>query len=883
VLNLNRLPNLKVLSFYDPHFGENPICNLCNYQTYVLYHLRNICKLDTLTISEEAKAYAESTLMRKKMYYNMRIKTIERTFSTLAKLIEKAQNIKLDGINEDLANLCIKINDIGMDPTKIKELREIHDLKKEEINHIECVYESVSKRLREVNKVSIRKLLAEFETGGNIRLEEGKANEKWFVSCVDLIKSRFHPEELMRDTISGINIKRVIRIHNRFLKNKFEEKMEVLADITNINSRKQLEYLFYGLDPNIPSELDHVIEEGFRQPDEAKKLGICPFVPLFNSILCADLPRITHYLDNQKINNKLGKNFIKKRNLGSLCLLPTGSILICKVLMVKEDIDVNCPYFSPSVPPSELFRTGKVDFPEGHYAVRRSLEGEGREKMWFVMDNNLVIPEYLVEYDYVLDNPNQNKVADFGDTVGLLETKDDEFISAKNITTYQKDLNNIYNALVEEISAYQFESIDEKNSVNLEIQANELDRFDLGTLKVGLVNYFKYCLSRSNLFYDLNENLLFEGKDDFDIKRLNIEDPSILQFANLSNLKIKNLAFIAPFKNIEVLVLSYNQLASLSELEDLTTVKRLDVSHNRIASLAGLSSLPLEQLDLSHNSLTSHESLAILELCKGTLKEVNVLFNPFEEERRAVLFLGARLGNLVWLNHMPRAKFVQFQLEENSTNTISDDMLRENCKIMQSKTLDSVDWKLSIESVSLTHIKLASMAGLEQLHNLRHVNLSSNEISEISAIDHCKLLEELNLEKNCISRIQKLEGLVYLKKMELGKNRITCIEGIATLNNLLQLSLEDNGIESLLEFPELRSLMELYIGNNKISDSNQIKSLSCLNKLIILDLSGNPISKEESYRFYTLFLLKKLKVLDGISIESPEHQQAREHFTGRLT
>lgn len=31
--------------------------------------------------------------------------------------------------------------------------------------------------------------------------------------------------------------------------------MEVLADITNINSRKQLEYLFYGVDPNVPSEL----------------------------------------------------------------------------------------------------------------------------------------------------------------------------------------------------------------------------------------------------------------------------------------------------------------------------------------------------------------------------------------------------------------------------------------------------------------------------------------------------------------------------------------------------------------------------------------------------------------------------------------------------
>lgn len=31
VLNLNRLPNLRICTFQDPHYGENPICNLCNY------------------------------------------------------------------------------------------------------------------------------------------------------------------------------------------------------------------------------------------------------------------------------------------------------------------------------------------------------------------------------------------------------------------------------------------------------------------------------------------------------------------------------------------------------------------------------------------------------------------------------------------------------------------------------------------------------------------------------------------------------------------------------------------------------------------------------------------------------------------------------------
>ena len=38
ILNLNRLPNLTDLKFYDPHYGENPICNLCNYQV-ILIHL----------------------------------------------------------------------------------------------------------------------------------------------------------------------------------------------------------------------------------------------------------------------------------------------------------------------------------------------------------------------------------------------------------------------------------------------------------------------------------------------------------------------------------------------------------------------------------------------------------------------------------------------------------------------------------------------------------------------------------------------------------------------------------------------------------------------------------------------------------------------------
>jgi len=53
--------------------------------------------------------------------------------------------------------------------------------------------------------------------------------------------------------------------------------------------------------------------------------------------------------------------------------------------------------------------------------------------------------------------------------------------------------------------------------------------------------------------------------------------------------------------------------------------------------------------------------------------------------------------------------------------------------------------------------------------------------------------------------------------------------------------------------------------------------------MIILDLSGNPLSKDGNYRYYSIFHNKKLKVLDGIPIESNERKTSEEIFEGRLT
>ena len=103
--------------------------------------------------------------------------------------------------------------------------------------------------------------------------------------------------------------------------------------------------------------------------------------------------------------------------------------------------------------------------------------------------------------------------------------------------------------------------------------------------------------------------------------------------------------------------------------------------------------------------------------------------------------------------------------------------------------------------------------------------------------------------------------------------------------SLTQLSLENNEIQRLDGLEDLQCLMELYLGNNLISDVKETIKLKDLQRLIILDISGNLMSSQfgNNYRIYCIFHLRKLRVLDGLSIDNQEHQEAKETFSGRLT
>lgn len=137
ILMLKKIPNLKVLSFFDPHFGENPICKIYNYQTFMLYHFSHLEKFDNLIVNAESKKCAEIEFKKKRIYYNMKIKALKRLSITLIKLLKRASMIKKDSLDHDIQDLnhlnmlveSLKRDKIELGTNKNKRLHKVGERK----------------------------------------------------------------------------------------------------------------------------------------------------------------------------------------------------------------------------------------------------------------------------------------------------------------------------------------------------------------------------------------------------------------------------------------------------------------------------------------------------------------------------------------------------------------------------------------------------------------------------------------------------------------------------------------------------------------------------------------------------------------------------------
>lgn len=114
--------------------------------------------------------------------------------------------------------------------------------------------------------------------------------------------------------------------------------------------------------------------------------------------------------------------------------------------------------------------------------------------------------------------------------------------------------------------------------------------------------------------------------------------------------------------------------------------------------------------------------------------------------------------------------------------------------------------------------------------------------------------------------------------IDFADNRITRLENFPRLTRLSSLFLSGNSIESI-DAKNLKTnvpnLTNLVLTDNRISGLHEIENIAmACNKLLYLTLMGNPVTKRQHYRLYTIHKIPTLKVLDFVKIKQSEREKA---------
>ncbi|XP_072533364.1 leucine-rich repeat-containing protein 9 [Salminus brasiliensis] len=909
--HLGRLSKLRELGLKDPQYGPNPVCMLCNYSTHILYHVPTLHRLDSYDVSSKAiKDAAELTVTKKMMYYNMRVHGTQRQFDEAEAELQQQKKKQMQCPEERIRTLSHTLKhlecelsevlatgkkwacpwqegppegaghhkDQNMEPVedgyeqrvqhKLTTIRQRVRTWEQRIEEIEACFQ------RDVTQVSKRKelmvhfLVMELETVGNIRFEEGHTSDAWFSSCYDLLLSRFCALDHKPHNISGIRINWIMRLHNRVLRLRFEDKLHSLLTseeppFISQNYKRFLEYLFYAPDPERSSETGevlHILENGFKSADSYKALGRDGAVPLSNSV---------------SVCQQLRKQATKHKTAEPADPLPSthGQLIVSKV------------FLGHSVPARDGAPVSSEFYPRTHSAYRKastkqnisSLEKPGsdavcssdlqgscdcsqRQTMWFIFDHELILPEYLIDFDFIRQEmpqpqpshrctPGPKAPVDPGDALPLTcddKALDEEALALEPILKPQAKLL----------------SLDEK-SILTAARANVLSQITV----------------------------------------LNLHGNSLS--------KLKEISCLTALRHLTI---SFNEFTHLDDISHLPSLESVDASFNRIVSLEGLRGLGrLAQLDLRWNQLThTRDDAAVLRKHTPSLLRLDTRHNPWITQGECVRMV--LLGRVKTLTHFDGVLVTEEEAAAAAQIAAASKINQESLMVHSRVDSDrprclslltaaqllthlrpspwthtaepTPGWTNKITALNLDGQRLSRIASLDKLVNLRWASFNNNELSRIEGLEHCPLLEELSLNHNNISSLDGLCKLQRLTRLSVNSNQLQCLDGsvLDHLPNLHFLSAEKNLISSLHGVQRSRSLFELYVGNNNISTTRDIYHLKALTSLIILDLYGNPlVEKLENYRIYVVFHLPSLKALDGTAVEVSECENAKDVFEGRLT
>eukprot|EP00760_Papus_ankaliazontas_P017886 PhM_4_TR17392/c0_g1_i1/m.92790 len=866
--SLERVGALRSLFMSDPVLGDNPVCNVCNYVTFTLFHLRRLRLLDSVLISDDQRQLAEATFFKKRIYYNMRIKTITRNAWGLINKAAQFRQTKIAGVQSSVEALqrCARQLERELDDgsedgpvakpaeieAKLKEVNATTKYKIRTLDRVERYFKQMKSGIHASTTDHVNRLLLELNTGGNVRLEDGQPKDVWCQSCVELVRSRYIQTEFEPYGIKDIRVVRVVRVHNRLLRMRFDERLSQLVDTTEPSYKKAMEYLFCAM-PSVDAA--SVMEDGFVLDAGSDTAS----VPLTNSVYLADEARLMR----------------ERANIPNATELIPGRLVVCKVFLGRCSVEraSATPSTEGKVPLAGAPPTiSRSDYAAGTSTVYRTRANDNKQRVWYCFEPRVAIPEYIVEYVYCNTH-----------TLPLAMLPEPQ---EKESTRSNGELKDVLDKLFP--------------------MRSEADTGDLKSLSHHFLTYVHSC----NTLIPAQEaplECVDNGPQPKPVARwpslsadcvkalCGHRTPSSVTNLSAVSLGIKKIEpCLVDFTSLKVLVLSFNELTRVDHLMSLASVEVLDLSHNHLFRVEGIGGMrSLRVLDLSYNTIT--DGICVVDALKQQAPQISELAlrgNPIREYEKVSQIIVATLNGLSIFDGTTLSHGQRVEAETTLCNTMTPSAILKHSGASEDELMtceEEMTVLLRLAEVRLRGKHIAQLQNLEIMRGAFLIDVSDNLLTSMVEVGHVpssNKLEELNLSGNFIEHIDGLreEGqFTRLRRLDLGRNRIAHLAGLDGCANLTQLSVEDNRITTLAGLQCLPNLMELYASNNQIDNVKEINYLRENCKLIVLDLAHNALCSDPEYRLYAVFHLKKLKVLDGVPVDAAETQLARETLSGKMT
>lgn len=257
--------------------------------------------------------------------------------------------------------------------------------------------------------------------------------------------------------------------------------------------------------------------------------------------------------------------------------------------------------------------------------------------------------------------------------------------------------------------------------------------------------------------------------------------------------------------------------------------KNYDYNNDFIIMNNNIKKLKLIRSNIHLENLININNLKILKLYDCDLEnKLNFdIFNNLEELE--INNSSIKNNDEYILNKLDKLKFLEISY-------LKDDELKLN--------LNFINNNLLLERLYLIKIKLITLPNLDNLVNLKKLNISDNNLTILPNLNNLKNLMELDISYNNLTNLPNLNNLINLYELDISSNKLSNLSNLDNLKELYYLNISNNKLSYLPNLNKLKELHHLNISNNKLSN---LPNLNNLTNLKYFNISKNNITIFPNY------------------------------------